>query len=106
VFFTTGGGEAVESAWKLAKQFFKLTGKPGKHKVVSRSIAYHGTPQGAVSTTVIPAFKAPFEPLVPGGFRVPNTNFYRAPAPYDTHLKDFGRDYAGRIPAALQADRL
>lgn len=43
VFFTTGGGEAVESAWKLAKQFFKLTGKPGKHKVISRAIAYHGT---------------------------------------------------------------
>ena len=44
VFFTTGGGEAVESAWKLAKQFFKLTGKPGKYKVISRNIAYHGTP--------------------------------------------------------------
>ncbi|SUB58003.1 aminotransferase class III [Mycolicibacterium smegmatis] len=65
VFFTTGGGEAVESAWKLAKQYFKLTGKPGKHKVVSRSIAYHGTPQGALAITGIPAFKAPFEPLNP-----------------------------------------
>ncbi len=78
VFFTTGGGEAVESAWKLAKQYFKLTGKPGKHKVVSRAIAYHGTPQGALAITGIPAFKAPFEPLTPGGFRAPNTNFYRA----------------------------
>ena len=54
VFFCTGGGEAVESAWKLAKQYFKLTGKPGKHKVVSRAIAYHGTPQGALSITGIP----------------------------------------------------
>ena len=36
VFFTTGGGEAVETAWKLAKQYFKLTGKPTKHKVISR----------------------------------------------------------------------
>ena len=35
VFFTTGGGEAVETAWKLAKQYFKLTGKPTKHKVIS-----------------------------------------------------------------------
>lgn len=43
VFFTTGGGEAVESAWKLAKQYFKKVGKPGKHKVISRAIAYHGT---------------------------------------------------------------
>ena len=54
VFFTTGGGEAVESAWKLAKQYFKLTGKPGKHKVVSRAIAYHGTPQGALASPACP----------------------------------------------------
>jgi adenosylmethionine-8-amino-7-oxononanoate aminotransferase len=46
VFFTSGGREAVETAWKLAKQFFKLTGKPGKHKVISRAVAYHGTTQG------------------------------------------------------------
>src|SRR3712207_8647220 len=45
VFFTSGGGEAVESAWKAAKQYFKLIGKPGKHKVISRAVAYHGTPQ-------------------------------------------------------------
>ncbi|MDR8414176.1 aspartate aminotransferase family protein [Nonomuraea sp. 3-1Str] len=78
VFFTTGGGEAVETAWKLAKQYFKLTGKPLKHKVISRQIAYHGTPQGALSITGIPAFKQMFEPLVPGSVRVPNTNHYRA----------------------------
>jgi adenosylmethionine-8-amino-7-oxononanoate aminotransferase len=78
VFFTTGGGEAVESAWKLAKQYFKMTGKPTKHKVISRAIAYHGTPQGALSITGLPGMKAPFEPLVPSTFRVPNTNFYRA----------------------------
>ena len=54
VFFTTGGGEAVETAWKLAKQYFKLVGKPMKHKVISRAVAYHGTPQGALSITGIP----------------------------------------------------
>ena len=79
VFFTTGGGEAVETAWKLAKQYFKLVGKPMKHKVISRAVAYHGTPQGALAITGIPAAKQMFEPLTPGGFRVPNTNFYRAP---------------------------
>lgn len=77
VFFTTGGGEAVETAWKLAKNYFKLTGKPTKHKVISRAIAYHGTPQGALSITGLPGMKAPFEPLVPSTFRVPNTNYYR-----------------------------
>ena len=77
VFFTSGGGEAVETAWKLAKNYFKLTGKPMKHKVISRAIAYHGTPQGALSITGLPLLKQQFEPLVPSTFRVPNTNYYR-----------------------------
>jgi adenosylmethionine-8-amino-7-oxononanoate aminotransferase len=101
VFFTTGGGEAVESAWKLAKQYFKLTGKPTKHKVLSRFIAYHGTPQGALSITSIPGMKAPFEPLVPSTFRVPNTNFYRAPEHGDD-LTRFGRWAADRIAEAIE----
>ena len=102
VFFTTGGGEAVESAWKLAKNYFKLTGKPGKYKVISRSIAYHGTPQGALAITGLPAFKAQFEPLTPGGFRAPNTNFYRAPAPYEHDAKAFGQYCADRIAEAIE----
>ncbi|MEU6585360.1 aspartate aminotransferase family protein [Nocardia sp. NPDC046763] len=78
VFFTVGGGESVETAWKLARQYFKLSGQPTKHKVISRSMAYHGTSLGALSITGIPGAKAPFEPLVPSTQRVPNTNFYRA----------------------------
>jgi adenosylmethionine-8-amino-7-oxononanoate aminotransferase len=100
VFFTTGGGEAVETAWKLAKQYFKLQGKPGKHKVISRAVAYHGTPQGALAITGIPGMKEPFEPLVPGAFRVPNTNFYRAPEHADD-LEAFGRWAADRIEEAI-----
>jgi adenosylmethionine-8-amino-7-oxononanoate aminotransferase len=101
VFFTTGGGEAVESAWKVAKQYFKLTGKPLKHKVVSRSIAYHGTPHGALSITGIPAAKSAFEPLVPGALKVPNTNFYRAHEHGDD-LTAFGRWAADRIAEAIE----
>lgn len=104
VFFTSGGGEAVESAWKLAKQYFKLTGKPTKHKVISRSIAYHGTPQGALSITGIPPVKIPFEPLVPGGVRVPNTNFYRAPLEYRGDEKAFGQWAADRIAEAIEME--
>ena len=100
VFFTTGGGEAVETAWKLAKQYFKLTGKPMKHKVISRSIAYHGTPQGALSITGIPDAKKYFEPLVPGAHKVPNTNFYRAPEHGDD-LEAFGRWAADQIEQAI-----
>lgn len=78
VFFSTGGGEAVETAFKLAKQYWKLQGRPTKHKVISRAIAYHGTTQGALAITGLPGMKEMFEPVTPGGFRVPNTNYYRA----------------------------
>jgi adenosylmethionine-8-amino-7-oxononanoate aminotransferase len=106
VFFTTGGTEAVETAWKVAKQYFKLIGKPGKHKVISRSIAYHGTTQGALAITGLPRFKEPFEPVTPGGFRVPNTNFYRAPEPFrsgeHTDAKAFGQWAADRVAEAIE----
>ena len=96
VFFTTGGGEAVETAWKAAKQYFKLVGKPMKTKVISRAVAYHGTTQGALSITGLPALKDVFEPLVPGTFRVPNTNIYRAPV-FGDDPKAFGRWAADQI---------
>lgn len=106
VFFTSGGSEAVESAWKLAKNYFKLTGKPLKHKVLSRSIAYHGTTQGALSITGLPGLKQQFEPLVPSTFRVPNTNIYRAPAntagPDGTDAEAFGRWAADQIGVAIE----
>jgi adenosylmethionine-8-amino-7-oxononanoate aminotransferase len=101
VFFTSGGGEAVETAWKLAKQYFKLTGKPTKHKVISRAIAYHGTTQGALSITGLPGLKSMFEPLVPSTFRVPNTNIYRAPLHGDDP-EAFGRWAADEIAVAIE----
>jgi len=99
VFFSSGGGEAVETAFKLAKYYWKLQGRPTKHKVISRSVAYHGTTQGALAITGIPGMKEMFEPVTPGGFRVPNTNFYRAAemgAPADDEFL-FGQWAANRI---------
>jgi adenosylmethionine-8-amino-7-oxononanoate aminotransferase len=103
VFFTTGGAEAVETAWKLARAYFKRMGKPTKHKVVSRFIAYHGTSMGALSITGLPAIKSDFEPLVPGGIKVPNTNFYRAPEHGDS-LEAFGRWAADEIGRAIERE--
>ena len=79
VFFTSGGGEAVESALKLSRAYHKLTGNPNKTKVIAREIAYHGTTLGALSATGITGLRTPFEPLTPGGCHVPNTNVYRLP---------------------------
>jgi adenosylmethionine-8-amino-7-oxononanoate aminotransferase len=100
VFFTTGGGEAVETAWKLARQYFKAVGKPLKHKAISRAIAYHGTTMGALSITGIPEAKMQFEPLVPSAIKVPNTNFYRAPYFADDE-EAFGRWAADEIETAI-----
>ena len=77
VFFTSGGGESVETALKVARQYHKLTGNPNKTKVIARNVAYHGTTLGALSATGVTGLRAPFEPFTPGGCHVPNTNTYR-----------------------------
>jgi adenosylmethionine-8-amino-7-oxononanoate aminotransferase len=83
VFFTSGGSEAVESAWKLAKAYHAARGEPTRHKLVARKLAYHGTSMGALSATGLTALREPFEPLTPGGVHVPNTNSYRWPEDRD-----------------------
>jgi adenosylmethionine-8-amino-7-oxononanoate aminotransferase len=104
VFFTAGGSEAVESAWKLARSYFRKLGRPNKHKVISRQIAYHGTTMGALSITGIPALKQDFEPLVPSTFRVPNTNYYRRPPGSGDTPEEFGRWAADRIEEAIELE--
>ncbi|HUC57891.1 MAG TPA: aspartate aminotransferase family protein [Streptosporangiaceae bacterium] len=101
VFFTTSGSEAVESAWKLAKQYFKLTGEPSRYKVLSRYIAYHGTTHGALAITGLPDIKPPFEPLPAGGVRIPNTNFYRAPSFVADDITEFGVWASDEIERAI-----
>jgi adenosylmethionine-8-amino-7-oxononanoate aminotransferase len=79
VFFVSGGSEAVESAWKLARQYYMARGER-RWKAVSRRTAYHGTTLGALSINGIPSLRALFEPLVPDVVHVRNTNrFHRPP---------------------------
>src|SRR5688572_12375027 len=96
-FFVSGGSEAVESAWKLARQYFLARGGkridadetrhdehvgsplPRKYKAIARQVAYHGTTMGALSINGIPALRMPFEPLVPEVRHVMNTNRYHRP---------------------------
>jgi adenosylmethionine-8-amino-7-oxononanoate aminotransferase len=77
VFFTSGGSEAVESAWKMVRQYHKLRGEATRTKLIARETAYHGTSLGALAATGVASLRSPFEPLVPGGCHVPNTNPYR-----------------------------
>ena len=69
-------GFTVEAALKLARQYFRVTGEPGRYKVLSRDIAYHGTTMGALSITGLAAIKAPFEPLVPGAVKIQTPSSY------------------------------
>jgi len=77
VFFTPTGGEAVETAMKLARQYWKLKGQHSRTKVISRYLSYHGTSIGALSLTGVPAIKTPFEPLMPGAIKVQTPYRYR-----------------------------
>jgi adenosylmethionine-8-amino-7-oxononanoate aminotransferase len=103
-FFVSGGSEAVESAWKLARQYYLVRGEKRlrtyarssperehdaiaanlrtparRYKAITRTTAYHGTTFGALALTGIPAIRVPFEPLVPEVRNVRNTNRYRRP---------------------------
>jgi adenosylmethionine-8-amino-7-oxononanoate aminotransferase len=107
LFFVSGGSEAVESAWKLSRQYYAARGQQRlraavvpsggepptrvdearaiqdagsrRWKAISRNIAYHGTTMGALAINGIPALRTPFEPLVPEVLHVRNTNRYHRP---------------------------
>jgi adenosylmethionine-8-amino-7-oxononanoate aminotransferase len=83
IFFTNGGAESVESAIKLSRNYHRMRGNGQKHKIIAREVAYHGTTLGALTATGITDLRTQFEPLVPGGCHVPNTNLYRYPEDRD-----------------------
>ncbi|HEX6310507.1 MAG TPA: aspartate aminotransferase family protein [Acidimicrobiia bacterium] len=99
VFFTSSGSEAVESAWKLARQYFRAIGEGERYKVIARRGAYHGTTLGALAITGIPAIRVPFEPLPAGGVHVVNTNRFRHPLAGDEAA--FSTAVAGAIEDAI-----
>ncbi len=66
VFFSSGGSEANDTAFKMARQYWKLKGQAGKYKFIARKRAYHGVTFGALSATGLVGNRRLFEPLVPG----------------------------------------
>lgn len=79
VFFTGGGSESVESAWKLVREHFIAIGQPQRTKAIARKVAYHGVTLGALSFTGVPGFKDDFGPPPIDVTHVSNTNPFRAP---------------------------
>jgi adenosylmethionine-8-amino-7-oxononanoate aminotransferase len=84
-FFTSGGSEAVEAAWKITREHFHAIGQPQRHKAIARDIAYHGVTLGALSFTGVQRFKSPFGPPAIDVTHVSNTNAFRAPDGYDDY---------------------
>jgi adenosylmethionine-8-amino-7-oxononanoate aminotransferase len=80
VFFTSGGSEAVEAAWKLARMYHIANGEPQRLKAIARNIAYHGVTLGALSFTGVPGYKEPFGPPAIYTRHVANTNAFRSDA--------------------------
>jgi adenosylmethionine-8-amino-7-oxononanoate aminotransferase len=78
VFFTSGGSEAVEAAWKIVRQFHAANGQPERHKAIARKIAYHGVTLGALALTGVERFKEPFGPPAIVTRHVSNTNSFRS----------------------------
>ena len=103
VFLTSGGSEAVESAWKLVRQYFRLLGQPDRYKVIARHLSYHGTTFGALAISGLTPYRDPFEPMAPGAIHVANTNRFR-PAFAGVDLADdeaFSAAAAGAIEDAI-----
>ena len=79
VYFTTGGGEANESMWKMVRNWHQANGQPQRTKAIARNTAYHGTSLGALSFTGIDFCREPFLPLPIDVTHVSETNAYRHP---------------------------
>ncbi|MEP4194036.1 MAG: aminotransferase class III-fold pyridoxal phosphate-dependent enzyme [Aliishimia sp.] len=78
-FFTSGGSDSVETALRLARQYHKLRGDPGRVKFLSLKKGYHGTHMGAASVNGNANFRTAYEPLLPGCFHIPAPYTYRNP---------------------------
>ncbi len=80
-FFTSGGGESSDTSFKTARYYWRMRGKPGKTKVISRQWGYHGVTLAAMSATGLSAYWPMFEPRVPGFIQIPSPYPYRYEAP-------------------------
>src|SRR5581483_1811886 len=100
-FFTSGGAEANETAFKIARSYWKLRGRPGKTKIIARRLAYHGTTLAAMSATGLDAYWPLFEPRVPGFVHVPPPYPYRGSAGPG---RSVGLDAADELEAAIRRE--
>lgn len=78
-FFTSGGSDSVETALRLARQYWKIRGQADRTKFIALKKGYHGTHFGGASVNGNANFRRNYEPLLPGVFHVPAPYAYRNP---------------------------
>jgi len=78
-FFTSGGSDSVESALRLARQYWKIKGERDRTKFIALKKGYHGTHFGGASVNGNANFRRNYEPLLPGVFHIPAPWTYRNP---------------------------
>ncbi|MBT2690826.1 aspartate aminotransferase family protein [Bacillus sp. ISL-47] len=71
-FFTSGGSEANDTAYKLARHYWILKGQPSKKKIISRKKSYHGVAMGATSATGLKPFRDFTNSLAPDFYYTEN----------------------------------
>ncbi|HVA47115.1 MAG TPA: aspartate aminotransferase family protein [Pirellulales bacterium] len=99
-YFTSGGAESNESAFKTARYYWKVAGQPDKYKIVSRVWGYHGVTLAAMSATGIASYWPMFEPRTPGFVQIESPYPYRFQAsPNDSRTA--GQQAADLLEAAI-----
>jgi adenosylmethionine-8-amino-7-oxononanoate aminotransferase len=78
-FYTSGGSDSVETALRLARQYHKIKGEPGRIKYLSLKKGYHGTHFGGASVNGNANFRTAYEPLLAGCHHIPAPYPYRNP---------------------------
>ena len=78
-FYTSGGGDSVETSLRLARQYHKIKGDEGRTKFLSLKKGYHGTQFGGASVNGNVLFRNIYEPLLPGCHHIPAPYAYRNP---------------------------
>lgn len=78
-FFTSGGSDSVETALRLARQYWKIRGQGDRTKFLALKKGYHGTHFGGASVNGNANFRRNYEPLMPGVFHIPAPYAYRNP---------------------------
>ncbi len=101
IYPVSGGSEAVETAFKLARAYHLARGEPGRHRIVARAASYHGNTRGALDASGREPLRAPYLPWLGQAIHVPAVYEYRCP--FDAHPNGCGARHAELLDEAIRA---